>query len=126
MATGQHHGQRDDDMLHCWLSINVYGCTKKSSKRGEDWREREKENESQQQAIAAGDQHNLVVGLSITLERISWGRRMWPQAIRIRRPPDPACGEAFEKVSYETVEKGSFEKQYWGAGGWGSKASQWS
>ena len=30
--------------------------------------EREKENESQQQAIAAGDQHNLVVGLSICLE----------------------------------------------------------
>ena len=56
--------------------------------------EREKENESQQQAIAAGDQHNLVVGLSITLERISWGRRMWPQAIRSADPAGPAGGEA--------------------------------
>ena len=34
------------------------------------------------------------LGYSVCSEKGFWGRRKWPQASRIRRPPGPACGEA--------------------------------
>ena len=44
------------------------------------------------------------------------GRRMWPQAMEIRRPPGPACGEALQTQPKETGENGSLENS---TGGWG-------
>ena len=36
---------------------------------------------------------------------VPWGRRKWAQPSRIRRPPGPACGKAWEAFRTETVRK---------------------
>ena len=44
---------------------------------------------------------------------------MWPQAMEIRRPPGPACGEALRNGAVGNGGEWKLRKQYSTAGGWG-------